>query len=149
MYTVYIYIYILLFVSLFIYIYIYNETNNSNRPALNESNITALMFIALGYDFLGVYCYYWLPMFPIHWFICGGPPQYQQWLPQIDVGASASHSLRDRGPPTTVSQNPVRNTDSIYVTLRTSFTMKTSMLPKSQLGGCQSHFFPHTDASED
>ncbi len=23
-------------------------------------------------------------VFPIHWFICGGPPQYQNWPPQID-----------------------------------------------------------------
>ncbi len=26
----------------------------------------------------------WIGVFPIHWLICGGPPQYQNWLPQID-----------------------------------------------------------------
>ncbi len=26
----------------------------------------------------------WNAMFPIHWFICGGSPQYQNWPSQID-----------------------------------------------------------------
>ncbi len=26
----------------------------------------------------------WIDMFPLHWFICGGPPKYNNWLPQID-----------------------------------------------------------------
>ncbi len=31
----------------------------------------------------------WDAMFPIHWFICGDPPQYQNWQPQIDFPIKA------------------------------------------------------------
>ncbi len=44
-------------------------------------------------------------MFPIHWLICGGPPQYQNWPPQIDF-PKALISLNKHEHCTFKNQNP-------------------------------------------